>query len=157
MDQLKSKIIDSLQFASEPSLTGCSFTFGVKEQTSLFNPSRVCSQGTMFRNQLSRYFTVIPESAFDSILCQFDCLYDPKTKSSSHQEFSSSVFQLIEGDALFKLAAKEEMTQSSNIVELSTKYQVLSDKTSFVGVVKQKEKSHLEMITVTQPKAQPEI
>ena len=69
MDQLKSKIIDSLQFASEPSLTGCSFTFGVKEQTSLFNPSRVCSQGTMFRNQLSRYFTVIPESAFDSILC----------------------------------------------------------------------------------------
>ena len=48
------------------------------------------------------------------------------------------------------------MTHSSNIVELSTKYQVLSDKTSFVGVVKQNEKSHVEMITVTQPKVQPE-
>jgi hypothetical protein len=48
------------------------------------------------------------------------------------------------------------MTHSSNIIELSTKYQVLSDKTSFVGVVKQNEKSDVEMITVTQPKVQPE-
>jgi hypothetical protein len=79
---------------------------------------------------------VIPESAFDSICCSFDCEYDPRTKTSSHHEFSSSVFESLEGDALFKLAAKEEMEQTKKIVELSTRYQVLSEKTSFIGVVK---------------------
>jgi hypothetical protein len=101
----------------------------------------VFEPGVVFRNQLCCFFTVIPESDLDKVCCSFNCQYDPKAKGESHHEFSSSMFELIEGDTLFKLAAKEEMKYSFNVLELSTKYQVLSEKTSFVGVVKQKEKS----------------
>lgn len=56
-------------------------------------------------------------------------------------------------DYLFKMACKtkiDELNEAKNymtkdkIVKLSTKYQVLSSETSFIGVVKQKTKSDTE-------------
>jgi hypothetical protein len=52
MDQLKAKVIDSLQTASEPALTGCEFSFGIRttDPSSLFDPTRVNASGSLFRN-----------------------------------------------------------------------------------------------------------
>ena len=61
-------------------------------------------------------------------------------------------------DYLFKMAGKskiDELNQSnannnkSKIINLSTKYQVLCNETSFIGVVKQKTKSEAESKKIT--------
>lgn len=151
---LKSKIIDALSKAQEPALSNCTFDFGVtkdtSEQTSLMDPSQKFKSNQLFRNQITRYYTVMSEEQFNSeFKCTFDCEFDPKTESSMNHQFESSRFEQIlpheDMDYLFKMACKfkiDELNEAKGsmskdmIVKLSTKYQVLSDETSFMGVVK---------------------
>lgn len=90
MSTLKAQVINALQHAAEPALTGCKFSFGQDLSSSLFDPSEEFNIGNLFRNQLSSFFTVIPESDFEKIACKFSCGYDPRTKSCSSHEFDAS-------------------------------------------------------------------
>lgn len=63
-------------------------------------------------------------------------------------EFSSGHFDQMPTDfGLFKIAARTRMQSQSaaSTIATSIKYQVLSDQTAFVGVVKQKDKASGEM------------
>ena len=58
-------------------------------------------------------------------------------------EFNSSDFSKIEGDSIFKLAARSVINESkddNNSSYYATQYQVLSKDTSFIGVIKQNQK-----------------
>ena len=106
----------------------------------------------MFRNDLVQCFTVISQEQFDNnqLKCIFKCKYDPKTKKQIKITFTKSDFSEFKNgdpqdDTLFKLAAKFEIDQKANLheVEISTKYQVLCNKTCLIGVAKQKNKDGL--------------
>ena len=60
-------------------------------------------------------------------------------------EFSANEFRQAEGEnasqALFKIAAQEQINNCNQQVAQSLKYQVLCDQTAMIGVVKQKEKA----------------
>ena len=91
------------------------------------------------------------QQQFDNQLkCKFKCKYDPKTKKPIKLTFTKSDFSEFKNggphdDTLFKLAAKYEIDQKADLheVDLSTKYQVLCNKTCLVGVAKQKNKDGL--------------
>lgn len=150
---MKTKVIDALQKAAEPALIGCSFSFGLGK----VNPSNLFQKSSelqdlqsLFRNDLVQCFTVMSQEQFDKLKCKFKCKYDPKTKKQIKTTFTKSDFsELKNGDpqdeTLFKLAAKFEIDQKANLheVEISTKYQVLCNKTCLIGVVKQKNKGGL--------------
>ena len=153
---LKAQVIDALQQASEPALTGCTFSFGKDLTSELFQPSRVVDVGNLFRNQLSTFFTVIRESDFEKICCDFSCKFDPSTKSSSSQKFEASQFSEISGTHLFKLAAQREF-KAGDTLSLSLKYQVLSDATAFVGILKQTANSTEEIVHINVHKKMPKM
>jgi hypothetical protein len=53
-------------------------------------------------------------------------------------KFDQNDFSTIDGDSLFKLAARAHIIESkNNTSEISVKYQVLSKETAFIGVIKQ--------------------
>lgn len=78
------------------------------------------------------------------------------------QKFEQSRFEEVQpnedNDYLFKMACKSEIDKLNEKginhlidprVKLSTKYQVLCDETSFIGVIKQKQKSSAESKKIT--------
>jgi hypothetical protein len=73
---------------------------------------------------------------------------DPITQQPINLSFKASDFSRVEeGFGLFTIAARTEMKKNpSEALKLSLKYQVLSDKTAFVGVVKQKDKATGKMV-----------
>jgi len=98
------------------------------------------------------------EDEFKKLSCLFKADYDPKSKKSMSKKFSQKDFKQVFGgnetdaldhkNELFKLAAKNEIDTSSSEkekVSLSTKYQVLCNETSFIGVIKQKNKNDNEI------------
>ena len=72
----------------------------------------------------------------------FESKEDPLTNQAFSLNFTHDDFSLIEGDSIFKLAARAHMENESgqNCSDISVKYQVLSKETAFVGEIKQFEK-----------------
>lgn len=70
---------------------------------------------------------------------------DPLTKKPIDIECSASDFKKVDGEqaseALFKMAAYEEILKGHDQIALSVKYQVLCDETAMIGVIKQKDKA----------------
>ena len=60
------------------------------------------------------------------------------TKLPFTLEFDHNDFSTLDGDSLFKLAARAHMNESDkNNSNIAVKYQVLSKDTAFIGVIKQ--------------------
>jgi len=93
----------------------------------------------------------MPTDLFDKLSCNFKSEYDPRTKTSVNQNWSKDSFRefISEDNSLFKLCAKAEIdkskTSTSEKISLSEKYQVLCSETSFVCVIKNKNKIDTEM------------
>ena len=63
------------------------------------------------------------------------------TKQPFSLEFDHNDFSTLDGDSLFKLAARAYINESNkNCSDIAVKYQVLSKDTAFIGVIKQDEK-----------------
>ena len=141
------------------------------------NPSQKFYEHQLFRNQVARYHTVMTETEFKSLSqCVFSCKFDPKTKMPMTHQFDKDRFTEVnpveqDNDYLFKLACKTKIDEliknkssKQSIINLSTKYQVLSEETSFIGVLKQKntnqnETKKIQIPTISvkqeQPKSDP--
>jgi hypothetical protein len=71
---------------------------------------------------------------------KFESKEDPITNLPFSLEFDHNDFSIIEGESLFKLAARAHINQSGNdstFDNIAVKYQVLSSKTAFIGEIKQ--------------------
>lgn len=108
------------------------------------------------------------EKEFKDVECQFTSQFDPKTKKSLNLVFKKDLFTDVTADgeeqstdaALFKLAAKHKLDllkdkfpgdQTDQVVNISTKYQVLCPKTAFIGVIKLKNKPTEEAKKIEMP------
>jgi hypothetical protein len=59
------------------------------------------------------------------------------TKLPFALEFDQNDFSTLDGDSLFKLAARAYMSESDkNCSDIAVKYQVLSKDTAFIGIIK---------------------
>ena len=70
----------------------------------------------------------------------FESKENPITKLPFSLKFDHSDFSRIEGESLFKLAARAHINQSGNdssSENIAVKYQVLSSSTAFIGEIKQ--------------------
>jgi len=117
---LKTKVIDALAKAQEPALSNCTFDFGVKsaDTSALIDPAKKFFENQLFRNQITRYFTVMTEKQFnDGFTCTFDCEFDPKTKAGVNHQFESNRFEQVQfvdendKEFLFKMACKNEIDE----------------------------------------------
>jgi hypothetical protein len=72
----------------------------------------------------------------------FESKEDPLTSLPLSLEFDHNDFSLIEGESLFKLAARVHINNQSNkdSKDTAVKYQVLSNDTAFIGEIKQDNK-----------------
>ncbi len=69
---------------------------------------------------------------------------DPLKKIQIDHSFNHDDFSIIEGDSIFKLAARAilwENQDEENRIHISLKYQVLSKETAFTGFIKQDKKN----------------
>ena len=102
------------------------------------------SQGTVgeaFRNYPLNYFMILSKTQFENLKITFESKEDPLTKLPFALEFDQNDFSTLDGDSLFKLAARSYINESDkNCSEVAVKYQVLSKDTAFIGVIKQDEK-----------------
>eukprot|EP00347_Sterkiella_histriomuscorum_P005979 403354535 len=155
IDNLKGKIIKALQKAIEPSLQGCRFEFPMECDIQCPREGLI---GEAFRNEITNLYLVMKKSVFENFKMSYHVQNDPIQNCSLFQEYNQDEFKMLEdGETLFKLAAKmmiKELDDSytRNIGNkfkkeikaqqqmLSIKYQVLCEKTAFVGVVKQDNK-----------------
>jgi len=135
---LNGLVVTALARASEPSLQGCQLVFGDSTETI----------GELFRNELVTRTKLISRKQFEELKVQFSSTKDPITQQPINLSFKASDFSRVEeGFGLFTIAARTEMKKNpSEALKLSLKYQVLSDKTAFVGVVKQKDKATGKMV-----------
>ena len=72
----------------------------------------------------------------------FESKEDPLTSLPLSLEFDHNDFTTIEGESIFKLAARAHINNQSNIgcKDIAVKYQVLSSDTAFIGEIKQDSK-----------------
>lgn len=168
MAELKERVIEALKRASEPSLTGCSFSFGVQpqDQFRVVDPSQPVELNSLFRNELVRCFSIMTEEEFAKLQCSFKVGFDPATKKSSELKINRDQFKelkalesentsadsdenkALKNTSLFKLAAKTSIdkylenprAEKKAVVKDSVKYQVLTKATAMVGIHRNKQK-----------------
>lgn len=100
--------------------------------------------GEAFRNYPLNYFMILSKSQFEDLKLTFESKEDPLTKKPFSHSFDHNDFATLDGDCLFKLAARahiDENPSGKNNSELAVKYQVLSKETAFIGVIKQDQKA----------------
>ena len=74
------------------------------------NPGEKRILGSLYRNEVTRCFTVMDVKDFQGMTCTFTCGMDPRTKTKSKQEFPVDMFNMLppsDEPLLFKLAAKQ--------------------------------------------------
>ena len=130
-DNMNPIVIEALRKATEPSFTDGKAIFNKKVNFSFEVPSCI---GTAFRHSVTTYFAIMNEKDFDGLDLEL------KFEQTSFK-FANSEFVGIDGDMIFKLAAKkylqEQETEEKSPDELiSLKYQVLCKKTAYFGQLK---------------------
>lgn len=85
---------------------------------------------------------IIKKSQFENLKLTFESKKDPLTKLPFSIKFDQDDFSRVEGESLFKLAARAHLNESNNnsSPDIAVKYQVLSSNTAFIGVIKQNDK-----------------
>ena len=140
---LRPIVIKALANSGQPSLKDVEFTFGEK----------LINKRDVFRNQLIHHTKLVDDNEFSKLYASFSCAQDPVINRAINWNIDSSQFVKIEdetyAEALFKKAAKDiiekNMLTQSLLTDMSVKYQVLSDYTSYIGVIKQKNKETGEL------------
>ena len=148
-NQLNTKVITALAQAFEPSLKGCKLTFGDKQE----------ELNEVFRNQTLFRSALMSTKQFQQMKFEFSSQLDPVTKEPIDLQFDKNDFRKIEdksyAQALFKSAANSMIKAFKNQKEgvrkgMSIKYQVLSDETAMIGIIKQKDKASGDLKTFEQ-------
>lgn len=90
----------------------------------------------------------MPLSDFDAIKVKFSCKDDSESGKGFDYEFTRTAFQEVRDMPLFQMAANEQLKKlhGDEECQLAIKYQVLSNGTAMVGVVKQKKKETGELL-----------
>ncbi len=97
--------------------------------------------GEAFRNYPLNFFMIMYKSQFEDLKLTFESKEDPLTKQPFSLDFDHSDFATLDGDCLFKLAARAHINEDDkNNAAIAVKYQVLSKDTAFIGVIKQDQK-----------------
>ncbi len=97
--------------------------------------------GEAFRNYPLNFFMIMYKSQFEDLKLTFESKEDPLTKQPFSLNFNHSDFDTLDGDCLFKLAARAHINEDDkNNAAIAVKYQVLSKDTAFIGVIKQDQK-----------------
>ena len=139
VDNLNGLVVTALSRAFEPSLQGCTFSFGGES----------IDLGEVFRNQIISKCKIISRQEFENLKISFKC-FDPVQKSDIDFQFTQNHFNMVgEGFGLFKIAARDRIEfeyADAGKVQLSKKYQVLCDQTAFVGVIKQQDTATGQML-----------
>ena len=124
-------------------LQGCKYGFN----------DELVSEHELYRNELVYQTAIMGKADFENVNFKFLTKRDPKSGDEAmNLEFSKVDFEKITSsqaaDALIKLAAHriiEQTKDKDEISHLSIKYQVLSDETAIVGVMKLNDKISGEM------------
>ena len=124
---MNGKVIAALKKSLEPALEYCSISWG--EETKELD--------TVFRNQLVLETKLMSSTDFENLSLRFGCLNDPSTGQPVNMIFDADDFSKVDSEnenLAFKFAAYSILDLTT---EQSVKYQVLSETTAMVGVVKQ--------------------
>ena len=131
--ELNAKVINALAHAFEPSLKNCELTFGGKTE----KLNEVFRHAKIFRS------AIMSKQQFENTKFAFSSEQDPVTKQPIDLEFDVNSFKKVEegslSKAIFKNAALSSMQDGisgAERIKMSVKYQVLTDETAMIGVVK---------------------
>jgi hypothetical protein len=79
--------------------------------------------GEAFRNYPLNYFFILKKSEFEKLKLTFESKEDPFTKKPLSLTVDTNEFKMIDGDCLFKLAARALIEEStSNNSDIALKY-----------------------------------
>jgi len=123
---LNGKVISALKKCLEPALENCSISWG----------SEIRELNTVFRNQLVYETNLMTKSAFEGNTVSLYCKKDPTTGNPVELTFSPRNFAKVSEDESMGMFQMCAMRLPKLTTEQSIKYQVLSETTAMVGVVK---------------------
>lgn len=134
---LEGVVVQALKKSVEASLKDCLMFWITDKSQDMEELNEV------FRNDMVTRYRILPKKDFESLKVKFQSQINPITLANEQFEITQdqSCFQKVEGGkGLFKLAAMNLINKKENVLFNSLRYQVLSDETAMVGVVKQKSK-----------------
>ena len=124
IEELRLKVVDSLQRATDPYMEGCSFLMcpthpdvdeSEHDEHSLMPSSIRINLGDIQRNQLVQFFFIMRQDVFDNdeFICQFKCGNNPMTKSFWFVEFNRDKFISLDEQVLSMFASSQDTLESS--------------------------------------------
>mmetsp|Transcript_15510 Transcript_15510/g.17982 ORF Transcript_15510/g.17982 Transcript_15510/m.17982 type:complete len:858 (-) Transcript_15510:20-2593(-) len=163
--KIKEKIIQALKMASKPAFTDIKVDWKENNGALDFQCPRAPVSRYIYEEESLDIYAIFKKSALvesELELCFFNTF--TQSKDSIVLKVDPALTITSQDDSVFKLAAKENLVHykrttdpeeiantTSSSLALSLKYSVLSDQTAFFGKIKNKEKSTLEMKTITIP------
>jgi von Willebrand factor A domain-containing protein 5 len=160
--QIKTKVIRALKLASKPAYTNISVDWSANKDAVKFEVPRPSNVPNLYEEEPFHFFAILDESKLkeenltvnfyntfeqtdDTLVLRIDPSKIVDTKDG--QDFWIAARKHIEN--INKLGTQEE--KDKEVLEISVKYSVLSDKTAFFGKIKNKEVSGEEMKTIAIP------
>ena len=161
---LKSKVIRTLKLASKPAFTGIKINWNENLECIKFSVPHIPFIPNFYEEEPFNYYSILSESNLSSSALDIE-LYNTLKGDSQfislevdpskiHESINGQEFELAAKhylDHLNRLIKSENHSWDEDIIAISTKYSVLSNKTAFFGKIKNVTTSTEEMKTIEIP------
>ena len=159
--QLKAKVVRTLRLASKPAFTNIKVNWNENNKNVKFYVPHESISPNIYEEEPFHYYAVLSDTDIfsENVELSFYNTFEGKSETIWLKYDAKSIENSVNGQE-FQIAAKhyisslksvDKVNKNDEILSVSVKYSVLSDKTAFFGKIKNRTKSAEEMKTIEIP------